>query len=646
MTPDRRPILRRAAVATALACAALLGAFTPPAVAQERRPLLVEGRQTVFQRVLTRPGATLHATAGGAVTAPFSPFEPLYVYAREGDWLEVGRSMRRGADGWVNAEAVVTWRQNIVAAFTNPAGRDRTLFFKDRPSLEFVLNHEASVAQAERYRAAAIAGAPVADSGVVAVEPAEFVDIRSQFYLLPILEFVEEFHPMTLDPFLELRVASLPLRDAPVIGDAPTDAMASFDAGIVFVIDTTMSMDPYIEETREALRDIVNRIGQTDLASRVHFGVWGFRDNPEAVPGLEYRTREFLPLQRREGMGAAVEALGRMEASRANSPGFHEDSIAGVEDAIEQTNWAPDGRPFGGRYVVLVTDASPKPPRDANARSNLDSRSLQARARERGVALMTLHLRTPAGAANHDAAERLYRELSRFDDATFYYPIPNGSRDAFGRQVRAFVDGFTNHVRAAMGQPPTPTETADPDFDRLGAAMRLAYLGERQGAAAPPLFESWVSDKALEDGRVSALQPRLLITKNELSTLSSVIRTVLDAAERGQSGGDQVSFFNQIKDAMARMAQNPDTLVNAQFDTLGGAFGEILGDLPYRSEIMEITEARWTGSGTLQREVIDRLRARLVLYERWHDDPANWTRLAEDAPDGEHVFAMPFSALP
>lgn len=637
------PFLPRLALAAALLAASLpLG----EAVAQDRRPLLMEGRQTLFQRVLTRPGATLHDAAGGPVTGRFSPFEPLYVYARAGDWMEVGRSMTRGPQGWVEVERVVPWRQNIVAAFTNPAGRERNLFFDSREALEYVLEHEASVAQAERFRLAALAGNPVPDSGVIAVEPAEHIDIRQRFYLLPILDFAEDLHPMTLDPFLKLHVASLPLEDEPVIGDPVPDPMADFDVGVVFVIDTTSSMDPYIEETRAQLADIVNRIGQTDLASKVHFGVWGFRDNNEAVPALEYRTREYLPLKRRPDFDAVLDALGGMRATRANSPAFHEDSIAGVEDAIEESDWAPGGRAFGGRYIVLVTDASPKPPGDPNARSDLDTRSLQQRAQERGIALMTLHLQTPAGRANHAAAERMYRELSRFGDGTFYYPIPDGDRAAFGRQVRAFVEAFTGHVRAAMGQPPEPAATADPALDQLGLAMRLAYLGERVGTAAPPVFESWVSDKALEDGTVSALTPRLLITKNELSTLRSVVQTVLDVAERSQGTTDQVTFFNQIKDAMVRLSQNPDTLVNAEFDTLGGAFGEALADLPYRSEMMEITESRWANSGTLQREVLDRLRARLVLYERWHDDPANWTRLSEDAPDGEWVFAMPFSALP
>ncbi len=633
----------RLLLATVVAATAMLA---PPVTAQERRPLLVEGRETVFQRVLTRPHASLHAAPEGPVAEPLSPFEPFYVFARQPEWLEVGRSMFREPDGWVRADAVVDWRQNIVAAFTNPAGRERNLFFDQRDQLEFVLNHEASVETAARYRAASISGSPVSDSGVLAVEPGEFVDIRNRLYLLPILEFVEEFHPMTFDPFLMLRVASLPLDDTPVVGDPTPDAMADFDVGVVFVIDTTLSMDPFIDETLDQMRNVVARIGDADIGERVHFGLWGFRDNADAAPGLEYRTREYLPLARRDGFDAIIAALTEMEATRTNSPGFPEDSIAGVEDAVEKTNWAPEGRPFGGRYVVLVTDASPKAPGDPNARSDLDAVSLQARARELGIAIMTLHLKTGSGAANHPAAEAAYRQLSRFDDASFYYPIEGGARDAFGRQVRAFVDGFTNHVREAMGQAPEPTDVADPDFDRLGLAMRLAYLGERAGTAAPPVFESWVSDKALEDGRVSALQPRLLITKNELSTLRTVVGTVLDLAERSQGTTDQVSFFNQIKDAMVRMSQNPDTLVNADFETLGGAFGEILADLPYQSEIMEITESRWMNSSTLQREVLDRLRGRLLLYERWHDDPANWTALAADAPDGEHVFAMPFSALP
>ena len=49
-----------------------------PASAQEvQRPLLAEGKTSVYQRVLTRPGALLHDAAGGAATRTYPTFLPL-----------------------------------------------------------------------------------------------------------------------------------------------------------------------------------------------------------------------------------------------------------------------------------------------------------------------------------------------------------------------------------------------------------------------------------------------------------------------------------------------------------------------------------------------------------------------------------------
>jgi hypothetical protein len=628
--------------ALALALAAVIG---PPARAQDAppRPLLMEGKTTIFQRVLTRPGASLYAEADGPAAEALAAFQPYYVFRREGDWIEAGPSIGGGPAGWLMASEVVEWKQNIVAAFNNPSQRERTLFFDSREALERVLRHESAVELAARLRAAAAGGASAPDSGVLSIEPAEYVDIRRQLYLLPILDFVEDFHPMTFDPFLELRVASVPLREDP---PAASD-LADFDAGVVFVIDTTLSMEPYIEETKEAVEEIIGGIRDSDVGARVHFGLWGFRDNVDAVPEIEYRTREYLPLARRDDPSAIVEALAAMRATKVNNPNYHEDSLAGVEDAIEKSDWAPEGREFGGKYVVLVTDASPNPPRDPNSRSEIDAAGVQAKAENRGVAVMTLHLKAPSGAANHAPAEAAYGTLSRFGGGTYYFAVEGADRDAFGAQVRRLVEAFGAHVRTAMGA--DGDDGIDPALAELGRAMQLAYLGREAGTQAPPVVESWVADVALEDGRKLALEPRLLVTRNELSTLSSVIDSVLAASEQAGAGqGDQRQFFRQIKDALALMAQNPDVLVNTEFDTLGGAFGEILESLPYASasELLQITEERWLNSGTLQQEITDRLRARRTLYEGWHDDPANWTALHEGAPDGEHVFAMPLSVLP
>src|SRR5690606_40505055 len=94
------------------------------------------------------------------------------------------------------------------------------------------------------------------DSPVAAIQPDGFIDIRRNFYLVPILSHEDVLvgaHQGRL-----LRVASVPLRD-------PSPAEDPYRAGIVFVIDTTQSMRPYIDRTREIMRDVD---AQIDAAGR------------------------------------------------------------------------------------------------------------------------------------------------------------------------------------------------------------------------------------------------------------------------------------------------------------------------------------------------------------------------------------------
>ncbi|MGB0498441.1 MAG: vWA domain-containing protein [Rubricella sp.] len=625
------------------ALAALLGGagVALPAAAQDR-PLLVEGRESIYQRVITRPGALLRDGPDGAAIDTLTPFQPLYVYGRSGDWLSVGPSSTLGPTGHVAAGETVEWRQNIVASFTNAAGRNRQILFDTRDNLNWLLNHEALVEMQAELLAEADAGAVRPESGVVSVEPAEFVDIRESFYLMPILDFVEEFHPVDYSPLLQMEVASLPLEEE---NSAPGGIGMEFEAGVVFVIDTTQSMDPYIRRTRDAVASIIEGVRESDVGPRIHFGAIGFRDNPEAASGLEYRTAVIHPLDRASEPDAILEALDTTQVARVSSPGFNEDSLAGVQDGIIATDWDQEGRPFGGRYIILISDAGPKDPRDANARSEIGVREIQTLAEENGIAILTLHLQTTAGAANHAYAEGQYRQLSRFGDLEFYYPIEGGSEAVFREQIGTLVANLTDHVRVAMGQEPEAPE-ADPRLDELGFAMRLRYLGAAQGTAAPDVIRAWVTDRAAENPARAALTPRLLISRNELSSMTTILEEIVAAGESTQSQDDPARFFRQVRDAVSRLAVNPDLVVNSDFETLGGAVGEFLVGLPYRSQIMDLTEDRWINAGTERREIIDGLRQKLSLYRQIHNDPANWTPLFDGAPDGEHVYAIPFSILP
>ena len=159
------------------------------------------------------------------------------------------------------------------------------------------------------------------------------------------------------------------------------------------------------------------------------------------------------------------------------------------------------------------------------------------------------------------------------------------------------------------------------------------------------MIEGWVSEKAVEDPRRLAIEPRLLVTKNEMATMAELLDNLLALGERARSAEDSGSFFAQVRDVVARMAQNPDRLVAPGSESLGGAL-EFLEDLPYESQLMLTTEARWQQSAMNRRAILDGMRQKLVQYRKWLHDPKVWTALYDGAPDGEHVFAMPFDVLP
>jgi serine/threonine-protein kinase PpkA len=125
--------VRRTCCLLLLAATALLAATPPTAAA----PLLQEGKKSLYQRVVSHPGATLLAEpkADAAVlTKAVTPFTVFYVYARQEGWLQVGVSVTQ-PQGWLEAAKTTAWNQSLTLLFTPRTGRDPVLFFSTRQAL-------------------------------------------------------------------------------------------------------------------------------------------------------------------------------------------------------------------------------------------------------------------------------------------------------------------------------------------------------------------------------------------------------------------------------------------------------------------------------------------------------------------------------
>jgi hypothetical protein len=659
-----------------------LSGFAAPAIdaAAAREPLLMEGKKTLHQRVLTRPGAVLKRSPGDGPGAQQPALTRLYVYDRQvvagAEWLEVGLTAKGETDGWVAAEFTLPWKQQLALAFTNPANRERTLMFGSRDDLQELIDAPEPAEAVAPIRAAVESGA--GDPRVVSIEPATYVDVKDRFYLLPILQ-AEETFTGTGHRVRVLEIASVSARDEEAgtpsatgeEGAAPrASLLRNFKAAVVFVIDSTISMGPYIDRTRAAVNAVYEKIDSSGLSGQVKFGMVAFRSNVEATPGLEYTSRTFAnPVEVADGADFLRKVSDLKEAT-VSSARFSEDSYAGVMEALSGIDWAE----FGGRYVILVTDAGALRGNDPLSGTGLDAEQVRAEAAYRGVALYTLHLKTPAGGRNHAEAEAQYRALSTHPLLAnpLYYPVDAGSVDDFGTMVDALADALVANVQAAYSgeEVAGSARTADPAFsgaarqepapaeqdtrermrrdaEMLGHAMQLAYLGRTAGTRAPPLFSAWISDRDLARPEVATTEVRVLLTKNQLSDMQQVLQTIAETAEAARFEPDE--FYDQMKSVAAVLGRDPNAINDADATRLAdlGLMGEYLDDLPYQSKVLQLDQATWTAWSIGQQQAfIDEINRKLRLYQVIHDDVDRWVALDGGADPGEAVYPVPLDLLP
>lgn len=660
--------MRRVFLAWGLATMVALagGLATEAAIAADRAPLLMDGKKTLYQRVLARPGAVLKREPGDGPGAAQPALTRFYVYGRKtvngAEWLEVGLTARGRTDGWLAANFTLPWKQQLALAFTNPAGRDRALLYRDRADLVGLLDADAPGKAEAPIRKEVLSGKP--QPKVVSIEPATYVDITKNFYLLPILS-AEETFTGTGHRARVLEIASVSKQDDAKSPAKPADQNAelrNFRAAVVFVIDTTVSMNPYIDRTREAVRRITDRVEKAGIADRVRFGLVAYRSNLEAEPRLEYVSRLYADPEQVKTGKAFLDKVAGVKAATVSTPRFSEDAYAGVMTAVNDIDW----NAFGGRYVVLITDAGALKGADPLSSTMLDAEQVRLEAQHRGIAIYAMHLKTPEGKDNHAEAEAQYKALSAHPlvPRPLYYPVPVGSVDAFGNIVDSLGDAIVGQVNSAYRGEATPgsARTSDPAYlkggdnpaDRirldtamLGHAMQLAYLGRTENTQAPPLFRAWISDRSLQQPEVPTTEVRVLLTKNQLSDMQQVLKGIAEAGQAAQLS--PTDFFARMRSVAATLGRDPNAVNAPNATKLAdlGLMGEYLDDLPYRSKILDLDQETWSSWSIAQQQAfLDEINRKLRLYQIIHDDVDRWVALDTGADPGEQVAAVPLDALP
>lgn len=676
---------------TGVLLTAVLSAYVavaaPVAPAEGRSPLLMDGKTTLFQRVITAPGAQRHTSPGSDGREMVKPFSVLYVYDRKDqggrNWLEVSPATNGRETFWVSEQNASEWKQALTLLFTDRMGRQPVLFFKDDKGLTDLAESpdlaKASAALITQFQQYAKKNTEVpASFPVQAMEPTDEDGAvsRQRFYIMPIFDWQDPFQGVKF-----LKVASIDpgSKERPADGKARTNdgkqagkdgntsdknANDSLKTGIVFVIDTTISMKPYIVETLAAARTIYDRVEKSGVADKVGLAVVAFRNSTTARKGLEYTSKVISPFREAKDRASFEAALGDVQEAKVSSHDYNEDSYAGIRTAIDDLDWSP----YQSRLIMLITDAGPLRSNDPYASTQMGAEEIADLARAKRIRILAAHVKSPSGSKNHAYAALQYKNLTEVpgEGMTAYYPLdastPKAGAAAFGSFATSVGNVFVDLARTTANQEPMPKPAEQSPSDKpedqgrwlaenLGYSMQLDYLGDKRGNRAPEVRTSWIADMDLprlaESRRTETVEVAVLLTKNQLSTLQKQLKIIVDNAERTKKTGAR-DFFQSILSASAQMARDPGAFTahpNQNLQTTG-VLGEFLDGLPYRSQVLQMTDDDWNNMNLGQQtQFINRLKSRIARYDEYERDRDNWESFG--APDSDDwVYRVPLSMLP
>jgi serine/threonine-protein kinase PpkA len=638
-----------------------LPGMTAAPVAGSDRPLLMAGKHSLYQRVLSTPGARIASEPGGKPGEEVVPFTAFYVYGRTEmagkQWIEVGTDRHGSRAGWLPGADCIEWNHGLTAAFRDPTGHDRVLLFENSDALR-QLAGQSSLKTYQRLYAEAAQGQPSADSPVVAIQPPGYIDIREDFYLVPIHRYEDVY--LGSEKARMLQVSSVPLDSAPGSTAGRGGGKRGYTAGLVFVVDSTLSMQPYIERTRQAVTTIFDTLGKADLLGQMNFGLVAYRDNVSAAPGLDYLVRTYVDLDEGRDAQGFLSRLKSLRDASVSSRDFTEDAYAGVKQAIEGIDWAG----HDARYIVLVTDAGAREANDPLSSTGLDAASLRQMAQQKGIAIFVLHLLTAATMPDQAADAEQYRQLADFPGiGSLYYGVATGNIEEFGRVLDALAGQITGQVQMAASnkQAPVPIPASDnaqlaelqARVAKLGYALRMRYLQKGSDGEVPNVFDAWLLDRDFRDPTRSTLDVRVLLTRDQLSDLSDVLTQVLEAAEDGLLSPQ--NFLSELQSLAATATRDPEMLGATTTTTAGGGnsladmgfMREYIEDLPYTGEVMGLSLDDWQSWSTQQQiAFLHRLEEKVGYYRALHDHTDLWVSLGGGPISGDSVYPIELDLLP
>ncbi len=614
----------------------------------------VEG---LYERVAINPGASLADAPGGSDASQPDAFSVFYVFDRQSaggeTWLEVGSNAATAPEGWVRESQSTLLRHMLVLGPQTRQNRERALYFDTLDSIKAVAQDSDRVGTYLEYVRRAGDGDAPAGAGIVGIQPENQASMFDAFSFMPIRSVESGFVPgLGNSRFFETLSVPLP---------PDADETNDFRVGVVFVIDTTSSMGPYIERTREMVSDVYKSLQASGEPDKLSFAAVAYRDNMQGVPQLEYVTRTVHPLEEQFDAGAFDRAIAELKEASVSSAGFEEDAVAGLLHALRLDGWDA----FEKRVIILVTDAGMRDGDDPLSTEGIDIEVVAGEAEEKRVSIASMYLDTPAGSAGKRAAMRQHTKISRWlnGDPTVV-EVADGQFDTFRNDIDRLTQGISGLLESAPDcsrlQELSDVDKVLCEIEDRTKAVRIEWLGRREAIPAEAVASGWVSDVSLDSSNAAnkafAFQPYLLLTRDQLNDLVVVLDELLRTAGSDISSNRE-KVLEVFQNALARGATDPEILraSTASGGNAAALFNDdsemsdmlpaFLAELPLKSNFMQLKASSWINPSEQGAHMLE-IRRKVIEYRNYLSDRDRWIALSDGASESEWVYPVPWDRIP
>ena len=638
-------------------------------------------------RALPRSFSPLYAAADDSVdpiSNAVSGFKPMFVFdiqdlddrdpASINGWYQLGYSERRPI-GWMKAQDVIEWRQALLLEYSHPgAGSNRrtpVVMFSEMDALQEFVTKNGRKSRTQNLLDQIDNGEVPAK--VIGKEPDRFLNIDDDFYLLPVVDWSREETFDKPSHYLQV-VAAVPgsraeskgestLQDEEYLKENLFDGEAITD--IVFVMDMTGSMQPYIDAVKKTLGNLVTNLADSEQEeSPVRFGLVGYRDSIEATPELNWDVENFTP----ELLDAAdfLEVLNEAAAAEVSSDEWAENVHGGYLGGINSQWRTLDDDRKSIRLMLLIGDASGHDivdeKRGYKNSTGSTAQDLYELARTNGIYPYSIHLRDERaerewGKAQEQFSRFAYGSADGSSTTTFSVQTDQAEENLtdtaqyIGNRFKSVIEGgfeALNNFANSDTDPEAPemaTEEGRQMIELARGVMQAAiadFLGD--GVKPPRDFTSWVHDYDLADATREALSVRVMISRDQFDNVIRQTESLVDAIQAQTLGN--VDFLIALKQASARTSLGLELKTDSSFEEQE-FLPNWIASLPYKSRVLAMSPDEFANLKVNERkQFLARLESKLNAYSEIAGNVDRWLKLDENDDSLQEVIALPLTLLP